>query len=52
MGKVKITMTIDEAIFNDFKDFCKRHGMKISTKVELLMQGAIKNTSLKKFIGR
>lgn len=50
MGKKKITITIDEDIFESFKSYCKQHGMKISTKVELLMKDSVKNTSLKKFM--
>ena len=43
-------MTIDEQVFENFKDYCKQNGMKISTKVELLMKDSIKNSSLKQFI--
>ena len=43
-------MTIDGKIFEDFKDYCKQNGMKISTKVELLMRDSIKNSSLKRFL--
>jgi len=37
MGKQKITMTIDAEIFAKFKKFCKARGMKVSSKVELMM---------------
>jgi antitoxin component of RelBE/YafQ-DinJ toxin-antitoxin module len=50
MAKKKISMTIDEEIFNGFKNYCKKNGMKISTKVELLMRETVKNTSLKEFM--
>ena len=50
MGKIKVSMTIDEIVYSDFKDFCKRNGMKISTKVELMMEEIMKNVGLKKFI--
>ena len=50
MGKIKVSMTIDELVYEDFKDFCKRNGMKISTKVELMMTEVMKNVGLKKFI--
>jgi len=43
-------MTIDEDVYNDFKDFCKRNGMKISTKVDLMMKEVIKDVGLKRFI--
>jgi antitoxin component of RelBE/YafQ-DinJ toxin-antitoxin module len=48
--KRKISMTIDEEVFRNFRDFCKQNGMKISTKVELLMKDSTKNSSLKRFI--
>jgi antitoxin component of RelBE/YafQ-DinJ toxin-antitoxin module len=50
MVKKKISMTIDEDVFESFKNYCKKNGMKISTKVELLMKETVKNTSLKEFI--
>jgi len=50
MVKKKISMTIDEDIFNDFKSYCEKNGMKISTKVELLMKDCVKDTTLKKFM--
>ena len=50
MVKRKISMTIDDDIFRSFRDFCKQNGMKISTKVELLMKDSVKDLSLKKFI--
>ena len=50
MVKIKVSMTIDEIVYEDFKNFCKRNGMKISTKVELMMKEIMKNVGLKKFI--
>ncbi|MFH1408804.1 MAG: hypothetical protein ABIH34_02765 [Nanoarchaeota archaeon] len=50
MVKRKISMTIDEDVFNDFKAFCEQNGMKMSTKVELMMREAIKDTTLKKYM--
>ncbi len=50
MAKKKISMTIDEHVFEEFKGYCERNGMKISSKVELMMREAVKNTSLRKFI--
>lgn len=38
MGKQKITMTIDEDIFLEFKRLCKEKAMKVSSKVELMMK--------------
>ena len=50
MVKKKISMTIDKDIFEDFKSFCEENGMKISTKVELLMKESVKNLSLNRFM--
>ena len=38
MGKKKITMTIDDEIFVEFKKICKDNAMKVSSKVELMMK--------------
>ena len=49
--KRKISMTIDRDVYDGFKDFCQKNGMKVSTKVELLMREATtKDQTLKKFI--
>ena len=50
LAKQKISMSIDEEVYNNFKDYCKRNGMKVSTKVELLMKDSVQNTTLKRFI--
>jgi len=50
MVKQKISMTIDEEIYNQFKKYCQNNGMKISTKVEILMKETLKDTSLKEYI--
>ncbi len=49
MAKKKISMTIDEEVFQNFKSYCKRNGMKISTKVESMMRELLKNASLNEF---
>ncbi|MFH1133796.1 MAG: hypothetical protein V1735_04845 [Nanoarchaeota archaeon] len=50
MVKRKVSMTIDENVFNDFKSFCEQNGMKMSTKVELMMKDSVKDTTLKKYL--
>ena len=50
MGKKKITMTIDSDIFSAFKDYCDQNGMKISSRVELLMRDSVKNKTLRSFV--
>jgi hypothetical protein len=42
--KRKITMTVDEKVFAAFKNFCKKHAMKVSSKVELLMRETLENS--------
>lgn len=50
MGKIKISMTIDDEVFHAFKTYCQQNGMKISTKVERLMRENIKDMPLQAFI--
>mgnify|MGYP001618382683 CR=1 FL=1 len=50
MVKRKISLTIEDAVFRDFKDYCEQNGMKVSSKVELLMKESVKNPSLKRFM--
>ena len=50
MVKTKISMTIDSDIYNNFKSYCQKNGMKVSSKAELLMKEAVKNTGLNQFI--
>lgn len=50
MGKVKVSMTIEENVFHAFKAYCQQNGMKISTKVEQMMRDNIKDLPLQAFI--
>ena len=50
MAKLKISMTIDEEVFQAFKVYCQANGMKISTKVEQLMRDNIKDVPLQAFM--
>jgi small-conductance mechanosensitive channel len=50
MSKVKVSMTIENDIYDRFKEYCKANGMKISTKVEQLMNDVLKNVSLQRFM--
>jgi len=49
-GKIKVSMTIDKDVYEDFREYCKQNGMKISSKVELMMQDSTKNPTLKSFM--
>jgi len=36
--KMKITLSVDRNIFKKFRGYCESKGMKISSKVELMMR--------------
>ena len=36
--KERISITIDERLMKDFRKYCKKHGMKVSSKVELFIK--------------
>lgn len=40
--KKKITLTVDKRVYDKFAQYCKERGMKVSPKVELLMQIELK----------
>ena len=50
MTKTKVSMTIEEDVFNVFKIYCQQNGMKISTKVEQMMKENLKDLPLKAYI--
>lgn len=39
--KKKVTMTIDEGVYERFKKYCEDRGMKVSPKIELYMRGIL-----------
>jgi|GEM_PF-3761218 len=40
--KKKITLTIDRKIYNNFMQYCKERGMKVSPKIELMIKIELK----------
>ncbi len=36
--KKRINITIEDDVLKKFQDFCKKQGMKVSTRIELLIQ--------------
>ena len=38
MGRIPITITIDEDVLEEFKKICKRMDIKLSTKINSLMK--------------
>lgn len=49
-SKTKVSMTIDKDVYDQFRNYCKQNGMKVSSKVELLMKETVKNPTLKKYL--
>lgn len=42
--KRKITMTVDERVFAAFKQYCRANGMKVSSRVEIMMRDFLAGT--------
>jgi len=40
--KVKISMTVPEQLWIDYREFCKKNGMKCSTRVAVLIKDDMK----------
>lgn len=49
MVKIKVSMTVSKDVLNAFKEYCNKHGMKVSTKVEQMMKERTKDMSLNEF---
>jgi len=47
MGKIPITVTVDEEVFEEFKKLCEENDIKVSTKVNSLMKEWINNNNKK-----
>ncbi len=45
MGKVPITVTVDEELFEKFKKLCESQDIKVSTKINTLMKKWANNNS-------
>ncbi|MDP3026166.1 MAG: CopG family transcriptional regulator [Nanoarchaeota archaeon] len=41
--KKRINITIDEKLIKNFQEYCRDKGMKVSTRIELLVKEDIKN---------
>ena len=50
MGKIKISLTVEEDVYSRFKEYCKKNGMKVSTKVEIMMTEQMKDSSLNQYM--
>jgi len=40
--KKKITLTIDRSVYSNFIEYCKERGMKVSSKVEIMIKKELK----------
>lgn len=47
MGKIPITVTVDEEVFKEFKKLCEKKDLKVSTKVNTLMREWANNNNEK-----
>lgn len=47
MGRVPITITVDEEVLEEFKRICEENDIKISTKINSLIKEWINNNSKK-----
>lgn len=43
--KKRVNFTIDEALFNEFRNYCKKKGIKMSSKIENLIKKELDNVS-------
>ena len=48
--KKKVTLSIEEKIYNDFQKFCEKNAIMLSKKIEIFMQNTLKNKTLNLFI--
>lgn len=47
MGKIPITITVDEDTLEEFKKLCEKMDIKVSTKVNSLMKEWVQNNHKK-----
>jgi hypothetical protein len=41
--KERVSFTIDKIIWDNFKKFCQKNGMKMSTRIEILVREDLKS---------
>jgi len=41
VNKIKVTMSLNPEILTKFKKYCEKRGMKVSTKIELMIKEEI-----------
>ena len=42
--KKRISITISEDLFDSFRTYCKDNGMKVSSKIEIILKEALNNS--------
>ncbi len=46
--KTKVSFTIDEELFNKFRNYCKKNGINMSGRIESYIREELSNTKNKK----
>lgn len=46
--KQKVTLSIDEKIYTNYRDYCEEHAFMLSKKVELFMKKELEENKKKK----
>jgi len=41
--KKRVNITLDEKLIKKFQEYCKKRGMKVSSKIEILIKKEIQN---------
>lgn len=42
--KIKVTLSVDGDSFRNFKEYCKKRGMKVSSKIDLMIKDELKKS--------
>ena len=49
--KARISITLSEEVYHEFRAYCQANGMKVSSKIEVMLREALNNASEKAFEG-
>lgn len=44
MGKKKVTLSLDEKIYSNFRKYCEENALIVSKKIELILKEVLKKT--------
>lgn len=48
MAKKKVTLSIDDKVYDKYKDYCEKNALMLSKKVELFMENELSEKKTKK----